>query len=334
MVAVAEALRQACELEPGASLPLADGLRRRTVADVFGRPAADPEVVRVSNGLIALMGYEPSREVDPTSVREEGVRSLIAFIEASCRRQPVVIELSDLHWADTMVLDLIDTIFDRLQRHPVVLLATSRPSLLDQLDAHGRAASTSCACISIRWTRRHQPSCSPRSSGSLPRPTLRGRSSSAVAATRSSSRSSLLCSARSPLSRPSATRRPGRRTGQMTDLPDTLREMRPPRLDALYSDERAVVQDAAVLGRREPVKALQEMANALGRDIDVDPAVAGLVDKEILVIDERDMWSFKSDLVREVAYNTITKYDRARNVTLASPTGSRRTCRPMEACRT
>ena len=74
----------------------------------------------------------------------------------------------------------------------------------------------------------------------------------------------------------------------------------------------------AVVGRRVPVMGLHVMANALGRDFDVGPAVAGLVDKEILVIDERDMWSFKSDLIREVAYNTITKYDRAKRHALAS----------------
>ena len=40
----------------------------------------------------------------------------------------------------------------------------------------------------------------------------------------------------------------------MTNLPDTLRGLVAARLDALSSDERAVVQDAAVLGRREPVE--------------------------------------------------------------------------------
>jgi len=307
---VAEALRQACQLEAGSGLASARTAAAGRVAIAFDRPRTDPEVVRVANGLVALMGYEPSREVDPSSVREEGVRSLIAFLEASSRRQPVVIEISDLQWADPVVLELIDTIFDRLQRHPVVLLATSRPSLLDHwtprpgrfnvvrmhLDALDREASTALLSSLL---------------GSTPSPEL-----AQALIKRSGGNPFFLEELVALLGEEASAAEDGADTtpdgSRMTNLPDTLRGLVAARLDALSSDERAVVQDAAVLGRREPVAALREMAHELRRDVDVDAAVAGLVDKEILVIDERDNWSFKSDLVREVAYSTITKYDRAK----------------------
>ncbi|MDQ6698540.1 MAG: AAA family ATPase [Actinomycetota bacterium] len=308
---VAEALRQACQVEAGSGHAAAGRAATERVALAFSRPRTDPEVVRVANGLVALMGYEPSREVDPSSVREEGVRSLIAFLEASSRRQPVVIELSDLQWADPVVLELIDTIFDRLQRHPVVLLATSRPSLLDHWTPRpGR----------FNVVRMHLDALDSDASTAL-LTSLLGSTPSTELAQALIKRSggnpffleelvALLGEEASSTDLGAETTSPtGRR---MTDLPDTLRGLVAARLDALTSDERAVVQDAAVLGRREPVAALREMAHELGRDVDIDATVRELVDKEILMVDERDIWSFKSDVVREVAYNTITKYDRAK----------------------
>jgi predicted ATPase len=44
---------------------------------------------------------------------------------------------------------------------------------------------------------------------------------------------------------------------------------------------------------------------------DLRPALDALVDKEILIVDGH-RWSFHSDLIREVAYGTLTKADRAR----------------------
>ena len=51
---------------------------------VFRLPADEPEVVRVTNGLLYLIGYEGSlRAVDPTSAREEAAQAVVSFIEAS-----------------------------------------------------------------------------------------------------------------------------------------------------------------------------------------------------------------------------------------------------------
>src|SRR5690606_14492081 len=43
---------------------------------------------------------------------------------------------------------------------------------------------------------------------------------------------------------------------------------------------------------------------------DIGPALDALVEKEILVV-SGDRWQFRSDLVRDVAYGTLTKADRA-----------------------
>jgi predicted ATPase len=62
--------------------------------------------------------------------------------------------------------------------------------------------------------------------------------------------------------------------------------------------------------------AIEVMAGKhLGID-DVRPVLQSLETKELLVISgsgEGEKWTFRSDLVREVAYSTLTKGDRARS---------------------
>ena len=67
---------------------------------------------------------------------------MVAFVEASPAHRPVVVVLSDLHWADDLVLELIDTLLDRLRRRPFVVLATARQAL-DERGRRRTAATTS-----------------------------------------------------------------------------------------------------------------------------------------------------------------------------------------------
>src|SRR3546814_9520721 len=106
------------------------------------------------------------------------------------------------------------------------------------------------------------------------------------------------------------TRRPSGR------LPDTLRGLVAARLDGLEPDERRVLDDCAVLGRRGPVLAIEVMAHKRLGIEDVAPVLSALVAKELLVLKgrgSRATWAFRSDVVREVAYGTLTKADPARS---------------------
>src|SRR5690606_10388182 len=95
------------------------------------------------------------------------------------------------------------------------------------------------------------------------------------------------------------------------ELPDALRGLVAARVDGLSVDERGTLEDAAVWGRSGPVEALERMAHQIRGIRDLTPVLSGLVEKEILSV-EGKRWSFHSDLVREVAYTTLTKADRAK----------------------
>ena len=98
------------------------------------------------------------------------------------------------------------------------------------------------------------------------------------------------------------------------EVPETLHALIAARLDGLDPQERLVVQDGSVLGKtffEEGVAAVSGLAEA-----ELGPILAALVRKEVLTLQsdprspERGQYSFLQDLVKQVAYNTISKKER------------------------
>ncbi len=130
---VAEALRQACGIDPDDPADVATSKCREAIAAVMGATGEGTEAARVSEGLLYLMGYEASlNDLEPSRARDEAVRSIQHSLAANARQNPLVIVLSEIHWADQLVLDLIDTMFERLRDLPILLLATARGELYER----------------------------------------------------------------------------------------------------------------------------------------------------------------------------------------------------------
>jgi len=98
------------------------------------------------------------------------------------------------------------------------------------------------------------------------------------------------------------------------EVPETLHALIAARLDGLTGDERRLVQDAAVLGKtfmRPSLAALSGITEA-----ELDPLLGELVRKEVFSLQadvrspERGQYGFVQDLVRQVAYDTLSKKDR------------------------
>jgi class 3 adenylate cyclase/tetratricopeptide (TPR) repeat protein len=306
---VAEALRQACAISSDEALPGADRRCVEAVSVALGLAPSAPEVKRVVNGLLYLMGYEvPLREIDPQRAREEATRAVLAFVEGSTRMQPVMVVLSDLHWADPLVLDLLAALVDRMSRHRFVLVATARQALVERwqvptgrhntvvvnLDPLDRGATGELldALVRSSVTGPVRTALLDRSGGNpffLEELVALVGDSELTGAT---------------VGVPSID-------AALGELPDTLRGLVAARIDGLSAAERHTLEDAAVWGQSGPMMALEKMAGKLRESSSLDAVVAGLVDKDILRL-EGDHWSFRSDLIREVTYGTLTKADRAR----------------------
>ncbi len=290
---LAEALQSLCEVEPEDELPRVRDAVWARVAAALGDDASEEELDRVTAGLLVLMGHEATRgRQDPADAKDEAVDAFASFLEGHLRRRPVVLQLSDIHWADDDLLTLVEVLLTRLARCPLVVLATARQAVRE------------------RWSPppgRHDVvliNLDPLDDGPAGELLVALHGGEVPAATRDDL---LARSGGNPFfleelvalmdsSEPGASPR----------LPDTLRGIVTARLDALTPGERDVLTDAAVIGRRGPVSALREMAAEMGRDVDVDEVVATLAANELLDVEDRH-WEFRSEMAREVAYATLTK---------------------------
>jgi class 3 adenylate cyclase/tetratricopeptide (TPR) repeat protein len=310
---VAEALRQACAIAADATIAEADRLSSETVAAVLDQGTSSPEVKRIVNGLLYLMGYEVSlRDIDPVRARAEATRSVLAFLEASAQIQPVVVVLSDLHWADQLVLDMLDALLDRVSRSRAILIATARPTLLERHPLPAGRHNT----VVVNVDPLDRPSSQEllqslfdQDTDDATREALLDRSGGnpffleeLVA---------YLNAEGSDRAVRSTAHVGGTLRGPLTELPDTLRGLVAARIDALSPAERATLEDASVWGRSGPIEALEIMAQQMHDIDDVMPALRRLVADEVMVV-EGKRWRVRNDLVREVAYGMLTKGDRAR----------------------
>jgi hypothetical protein len=69
-----------------------------------------------------------SDDVMPTEETFWGVRK---FLEAVATKQPLIVVVDDLQWAEPTMLDLIDHVADWSREAPILLMVVARPELLD-----------------------------------------------------------------------------------------------------------------------------------------------------------------------------------------------------------
>jgi class 3 adenylate cyclase/tetratricopeptide (TPR) repeat protein len=292
---IADAVRSGCGVEPGDSNDVVAEKVRTTVDDALG---ADDTVDRVVDGLLHLLGFEVLCDIDAARARDEATRSLLAFVGAVAQRRPLTVVLSDLHWADDAVLEVVGALLAGNSRTPFVVLATARPSLTDRwsppegshhsvvvhLDPLERAAAAEL---------------------------LHCLASDRLAALDEHAVDDLLdrASGNPFFLEELVSWLEGSRP---TDVPDTLRGLVAARLDGLTMSERRVLEDAAVLGSNGRLDWLTTMHREMhGSDSAVAGALAGLQVKDVIAVDGTS-WEFRSELVREVAYGTMTKERRAK----------------------
>ncbi|HEX9683978.1 MAG TPA: adenylate/guanylate cyclase domain-containing protein [Acidimicrobiales bacterium] len=281
---------------------------RASAASALDLPADAPEVGPIVDTFMFLMGDEQAKQaVDPSRIRDDVVVALHAALAGVARTRPVVVVLSDVHWADERVLELVDRLAERMVHEPLVAVATART----EIDERWRPAAGRFNSIELHL----DPL--PAAAATCLLAELLGTELPPVVADEVLERSGgnpffleeLVALLRD---------HDGELVGSVasTELPATLRGLVAARIDALAPAARATLEDAAVVGRTGPREALGALASERG-DFEPTGAVRELVDRDLLVLHGGD-YEFKSDLIREVAYSVMTKRDRAaRHSTVA-----------------
>jgi class 3 adenylate cyclase/tetratricopeptide (TPR) repeat protein len=304
--ALGEMVRMRARIVEGEGVDSARQKLRATLQDHVG----DPEDRRwVEPRLAHLLGLQDRTAPDP----EDLYAAWRLFFERLAERNPVVMVFEDLQWADTALLDFIEYLLEWSRAHPLFILTLARPEIADRRPAWGagRRAFTSFGLEPL-----DPPAMEALLEGlspGLPNDVRERILQRAEGVPLYAVETVRMLLDRGLLARDGEAFRV---VGEVPDLevPETLHALIAARLDSLTTPERTLVQNAAVLGKTFTRSGVATLAGLSEKDL--DPTLSSLVRKEVLVLQmdprspERGQYGFLQDLVKRVAYETLSKRDR------------------------
>jgi class 3 adenylate cyclase/tetratricopeptide (TPR) repeat protein len=302
--AFADAIKAQCEIFEDDPAEVAGGKADAAVRELFGDDGVAPQ-------LRALVGAGEVREMS----REELFEAWRRFLERLAARYPLALVLDDLHWADEGLLDFVDHVGDWAQG-PIMVVATARPELFEMRPTWGGGKRNAA---SIYLDPLSQAEGTAMLEDLLPGPV-----------DEELTRAIVVRSEGNPLyveeivrkliddgvlRATEASRWEVARPVEDIELPRSIQGLIAARLDGLPDDEKAVLQDAAVVGRVFWVGAIAELT---GRPLlEVRDALGRLRVKELVVPHEPSSFSdehefaFRHNLIRDGAYDSLPKSLRA-----------------------
>ncbi|HET8525400.1 MAG TPA: adenylate/guanylate cyclase domain-containing protein [Actinomycetota bacterium] len=95
---------------------------------------------RATAALTWTLGIEdpdrPATQIDPRRARDDAHAAWRSFLSALSSEQPLVVVVEDIHWADPVLLDLLDSLAERVLG-PALLLCPARPELAERRPGWG-----------------------------------------------------------------------------------------------------------------------------------------------------------------------------------------------------
>jgi class 3 adenylate cyclase/tetratricopeptide (TPR) repeat protein len=306
--ALAEMVRQRLGIAEEDSADVAAG----KLAAGLDRFVPDPgERAYVGARLSRLLGVGSADGAAALS-REELFAGWRLFFERLAAESPVVLLIEDAQHADTGLLDFLDHLVDWAKNLPIYILVFARPELGQARPRFGTGRNR----VTLTLDPLDEASMDQLVDALVPGMPAAARSK----VTRQAQGVPLFAveTVRSLVDRDIVQPVEGvyRLVGDIGELtvPDSLHALLAARLDVLDPGVRRLVADAAVLGITFPAEALIATS---GRDEpSVRAALADLVRREVLSVSadplspERGSYQFAQDMLRQVAYDTLSRRDR------------------------
>jgi class 3 adenylate cyclase len=263
------------------------------------------EAAWITRELRPLLGYSATEE--PSGDRRvESFAAWRRFFEGLAELDPLVLVFEDLHWADEGLLDFVDHLVDWATGVSILVVATARPELLARRPswAGGKPNATTISLSPLS-----EQETAKLVHGLLERAVLPADVQAAL----------LDRAGGNPLYAEEFARIALERGALEADaadlpLPETVQSLIAARLDALSGEEKALVKDAAVVGKVFWLGAVEQLGGVERRQ--GEALLHGLERKQFVrrerrsSIDGDTQYVFAHTLMRDVAYGQIPRADR------------------------
>ena len=313
----------------GRCLPYGEGITYWPVGEMIRAAADMPAELTIAEAKARLLAASPDEAVADrlafamglvadSAVQGEGMDREIAFafrrfLESRAADGPLLLVFEDIHWAESVMLDLIEYIATWIRDVPVVILCPSRPELLDRRPSWGggRMEATRIQLEPLSRDEATELVAALLAIDSLPA-TLRDR----ILERAEGNPLFVEETIRMLIDEAAIVRREDRwvavASADAVAVPATVEALIRARLDTLPREERALLQGASVIGRTFQRTALAAVAvDGPGIQINLDDALLrDLIVEEPLLRAERS-YRFKHILIRDVAYASLPKARRA-----------------------
>nr|BBH93759.1 hypothetical protein KTA_19580 [Thermogemmatispora argillosa] len=318
---VAEAILLSIGRQLGASATLAGGERRERQRTAY------------------------ARNLEQSGTQMTLLRSWRIFLAALAQRQPLILVIDDLQWADEALLDLLEHLMERLSNAPLLLLCPARPEFLERRQDWGGGQRNFTTIV--------LEALSPDESKELVRALLKNSELPEALCHTILSRAEgnpffveelirmfidqgilvyeqdswrvarekehLLSDLASPAGPPDDALLDLHYTLPLPRVPDTIQGVLAARVDLLSPVEKHVLQKAAIIGRTFWLSGLRELTADLDEETLLQ-TLESLITRDFISESERRdrspvendrVFSFKHILTRDVVYHTLSRSHRA-----------------------
>jgi predicted ATPase/class 3 adenylate cyclase len=304
--ALADMVRMRCRIvedeEPASALEKLRATLEEHIADPEERRFVEPRVAQ-------LLGLAEQEGRD----KQELFAAWRLLFERLADVYPTVLAFEDMQWADASLLDFVEYLLEWSRNSPLFVITLARPELLERRPSWGSGHRN----FSSLYLEPLSPSAMEELlTGLVPglpeavRERILARAEGMPLYSVETVRMLL---DRGLLVREGPVYRPAGEIGAL-EVPETLHALIAARLDGLSAEERRLLQNGAVLGKtftRAGLAALSGLAEG-----ELESLLSSLVRKEVLGVQadprspEHGQYGFLQDLVRHVAYETLSKRER------------------------
>jgi class 3 adenylate cyclase/tetratricopeptide (TPR) repeat protein len=304
--ALAEMVRTRAQIVEGEDL---DAARAKLAACLAEHVPDGEERFWIGPRLANLLGIEERADTD----RQDLFAAWRLFFERLAVQAPLIMVFEDLQWADATLLAFIEYLLEWSSAQRLFVLALSRPELSEHQPEFARGVRNTATLALEPLSHPQMTTLLDGYIPGLPEQLKQQVLNRAQGIPLYAVETVRMLLDRNLLVQDGSVYRP---TGEIATLevPETLHALAAARLDGLPSAERGLVHEACVLGKTFTKQALAALTGRT--ESELEPLLAGLVRKEVLSLQadprepERGQYGFLQELLRQVAYDTLSRRDR------------------------